>query len=381
MLGITPIFNKNQAMSIESNQSQRFHILDASRGIAAIGVLLFHVFFATPIRYLMGLYTLVDFFFVLSGFVLYPSMPRHYRKFTHDGTQFILSRIVRLWPTLVASLALSMGIYWWKEYAASKSNNYFEIDPNRSPMHLGAAFLLLQILVPLSGAIFIAIPFWSLSAEWLANIIFAPLTIIYKQCGIVLGIIGGYAVLHYGLVHDTDWITNLGPIRGWEALGRALIGFGIGLLIRANLEKLSTIRNNFFFAITIALTIWASIIWNSYTFTHLYYASPLFGLVILQLSRFNISSTSKRAKVCTFLGTYSYGIYAFHFLAIEFYDYNVVKLDAFASHSEWWRYLITKSIVVIAVATFATFLTLKLVDQPLQKRGRALIKRKFAPSN
>ena len=368
-------------MTNEHLPSQRFHILDASRGIAAIGIVLFHAFFATPLRYMMGLYVLVDFFFVLSGFVLYPSMPGNRKKFPRDATRFILTRIVRLWPTVIAALIISMGLYWWKEYSASKSNSYFEIDPNRAPLLLGGAFLLLQILIPLSGAIFIVIPFWSLSAEWLANIVFAPLTMIYRQLGLLLGIFAGYFMMYYGLVHDTEWISNMGPIRGWEALGRALIGFGIGSLVRANLKTLSIIRNDFFFRITLALTIWAFVVWNSYTFTHLYFVSPLFGLIILQLSRFNISISSTRAKVCAFLGKYSYGIYAFHILALEVYDYNVMRLDAFAGQSVWWKYLIIKSVVVLLVSTLATFLTLKLIDQPLQQRGRAMIKRKFDPNN
>jgi len=368
-------------MTNEQSSSQRFHILDATRGIAAIGIVLFHVFFATPLRYMMGLYVLVDFFFVLSGFVLYPSMPHNRKKFPRDAIRFILTRIVRLWPTLIAALVISMGLYWWKQYSASKSNTFFEIDPNRSPLLFGGAFSLLQILIPLSGAIFIVVPFWSLSAEWLANILFTPLTVIYKQLGLFVGILAGYLMMYYGLSRDTEWISNMGPIRGWEALGRALIGFGIGSLVRANLKKLSAIRNDFFFRITIALTLWAFIVWNSYTFTHLYLVSPLFGLIILQLSRFNISISSTRAKVCTFLGRYSYGVYAFHILALEFYDYNVVRIDAFAGLGAWWKYLMIKSVVVLLVSTLATFLTLKLIDQPLQQRGRALIKRKFAPNN
>jgi peptidoglycan/LPS O-acetylase OafA/YrhL len=367
-------------MTNKASDSQRFHILDASRGIAALGVLIFHVFYPSPMRQFMGLYVLVDFFFVLSGFVLYPSMPRHLNKFAKDGPRFILSRIVRLWPTVIASVVASMGLYWWKQFSASRSDSYFQIDPNRSPSLIAAAFFLLQILIPLSGAIFIVVPFWSLSAEWLSNIIFAPLTLMKYQIGIILGIGIGYFSLYYGLVHDSEWISSLGPIRGWQALGRALIGFGIGLLIRANLDRLLIIRNRVGLLITVALTIWASTIWQSYTFTHLYFVSPLFGLLILQLTQIEFSSVGKAAKISTFLGTYSYGVYAFHLLALEFYDYNVFRLNEFAEPSEWWRHLINKAIVVTIASTLATFLTLKLIDQPLQRRGRALIRKIFTPT-
>ena len=367
-------------MTNKASDSQRFHILDASRGIAALGVLIFHVFYPSPMRQFMGLYVLVDFFFVLSGFVLYPSMPRHLNRFGKDGPRFILSRIVRLWPTVIASVVVSMGLYWWKQFSASRSDSYFQIDPNRSPSLIAAAFFLLQILIPLSGAIFIVVPFWSLSSEWLANIIFAPLTLIKAQIGIILGIGIGYFSLYYGLIHDAEWISSMGPIRGWQALGRGLIGFGIGLLIRANLQRLMIIRNRVGLLITVALTIWASTIWQSYTFTHLYFVSPLFGLLILQLTQIEFSSLGKVAKISTFLGTYSYGVYAFHLLALEFYDYNVFRLNEFAEPSEWWRHLINKTIVVIIASTLATFLTLKLIDQPLQRRGRALIRRIFTPT-
>ena len=368
-------------MTNEATQTQRFHILDASRGIAALGVLIFHVFYPSPMRQFMGLYVLVDFFFVLSGFVLYPSMPRHLNKFAKDGPRFVLSRVVRLWPIVITSITVSMGLYWWKQFSASRSDSYFQIDPNRSPTLIAAAFFLLQIVIPLAGAIFIVVPFWSLSSEWLSNIIFAPLTLIKYQIGIILGIGLGYFSLYYGLVNDAEWISSLGPIRGWEALGRGLIGFGIGLLIRANLKRLLIIRNRVGLLITTALTIWAFTIWQSYTFTHLYYVSPLLGLLILQLSQIEFSSAGKAARISTFLGTYSYGVYAFHILALEFYDYNVVRIDAFAGLSAWWKYLIIKSVVVLLVSTLATFLTLKLIDQPLQRRGRALIKRKFSSSN
>ena len=367
-------------MTIDSPRSQRFHILDASRGVAALGVLIFHVFYPSPLRQFMGLYVLVDFFFVLSGFVLYPSMPKHINNFAKDGPRFILSRVVRLWPTVIASIAVSMGLYWWKQFSASRSDTYFNIDPNRSPSLIAAAFFLLQILIPLSGAIFIVVPFWSLSSEWFANIIFAPLTLIKGQIGIILGIGFGYFSLYYGLIHDSEWISSLGPIRGWQALGRGLIGFGIGLLVRANLERLMVIRNRVGLLITTALTIWAFTIWQSYTFTHLYFVSPILGLVILQLTQFEFSSVGKAAKVSTLLGTYSYGIYAFHILALEFYDYNVLRLNEFADSGEWWHHLIIKSIVVIIASTLATFLTLKLIDQPIQRRGRALIRRIFTPT-
>jgi len=52
----------------------RFLLLDGMRGLAAIGIVIHHVG-KTSYTALDGLYLLVDFFFVLSGFVLQPSLP------------------------------------------------------------------------------------------------------------------------------------------------------------------------------------------------------------------------------------------------------------------------------------------------------------------
>ena len=57
----------------------RFLVLDGMRGVAALGVLAFHVTVSATqdFQQLASFYLFVDFFFVLSGFVLWPSMPQH----------------------------------------------------------------------------------------------------------------------------------------------------------------------------------------------------------------------------------------------------------------------------------------------------------------
>ena len=87
--------------------SNRFVGLDGLRGLAALGVVAFHSVVVTEYMYLDSYYLLVDFFFVLSGFVLQPSMPQSFEKFPRNSTRFIAQRILRFWPMLIAVTALA----------------------------------------------------------------------------------------------------------------------------------------------------------------------------------------------------------------------------------------------------------------------------------
>ena len=70
-------------------------MLDLMRGSAAVGILTFHL--SGQIKPLNALYILVDFFFVLSGFVLYEQIPK--RSNYSEFKKFMKKRINRLIPT------------------------------------------------------------------------------------------------------------------------------------------------------------------------------------------------------------------------------------------------------------------------------------------
>ncbi len=57
-------------MLVTPYTKHRYHTLDGMRGIAAIFVMLFHYFASSGQKWLMNGFIAVDFFFVLSGFVV-----------------------------------------------------------------------------------------------------------------------------------------------------------------------------------------------------------------------------------------------------------------------------------------------------------------------
>jgi len=108
----------------------RYEILDGLRGVAALLVIWYHVFeaFATsPVdqRFNHG-YLAVDFFFVLSGFVIGHAYDSRWQRGMTAG-RFIVRRIIRLQPMVIIGVMLGVvsfiiqGCERWDGTAVSTS--------------------------------------------------------------------------------------------------------------------------------------------------------------------------------------------------------------------------------------------------------------------
>ncbi len=99
-----------------------FHALDGLRGIAAIIIAIYHVPFLWPQDIPAGLfyesYLSVDFFFVLSGFVLAYSYGRRLEA-ELSADQFIIMRLIRLYPLYFCAFLISVVVNVWLFVRAS----------------------------------------------------------------------------------------------------------------------------------------------------------------------------------------------------------------------------------------------------------------------
>ena len=95
----------------DNGAATRLPLLDGLRGIAALGVLAFHLpgFFHIP-QMLPKAYLFVDFFFLLSGFVLTPVITAR-RASGVSATAFFVSRIRRFWPLAAVGTVLSPLVF------------------------------------------------------------------------------------------------------------------------------------------------------------------------------------------------------------------------------------------------------------------------------
>ena len=359
----------------------RFVLLDGFRGLAALLVVLFHAQRdGSPFYKLDPLFLMVDFFFVLSGFVLLPSLPATYRDFGRQTYHFVMRRVLRLWPMVITVIAFSAGIYYLHMWWVHRTGAGFNYDVNRTTWNYTAALLLWQIWV--SKSMFMVVPLWSLSAEWFANVLYVPIAAVKRGVGIAVMIAVGFAMYRYGLQTDKEWISWIGPIRGFEALGRAVAGFGFGLLARqafdadrgrlaarvgalaavaylatewvreavydhtpyelaSSVTWLTTLvtalagvvalrrwptlaRNGVAERVTFAVSIVAAYQllgeYADYGYRVVYAAPPVFALLVLAAACMTVSGDSRPGRAMLTLGAWSYGIYAFHRVVMDAFN-------------------------------------------------------------
>lgn len=157
----------------------RFAVLDGWRGICALVVALHHFhadgyFFQLP--FIRGAWLFVDFFFVLSGFVIAHAYGKRLTS-AADLLAFLVRRLGRLWP-LHASVLLALVVL---EGAKAAAMLKFGIAADNPPFHgetgleaIATNLLLIHALGVHQGATW-NFPSWSISAEFWTYLVFAVL--------------------------------------------------------------------------------------------------------------------------------------------------------------------------------------------------------------
>jgi peptidoglycan/LPS O-acetylase OafA/YrhL len=154
---------------------RRFHALDSLRGICAIAVVLYHTHLVgsvTEWAFFSNADLFVEFFFVLSGFVMahaYGSKPQL------DFNHFLVSRTFRLLPLHAFMLAVFVGLEFIK-YAAYQYGFGFNQTPFTgiyAPSQILPNLLLLQSWTHLTENLSFNTPAWSISIEYWTYMVFA----------------------------------------------------------------------------------------------------------------------------------------------------------------------------------------------------------------
>lgn len=315
----------------------RYEILDGLRGVAAVLVVLFHIFepySSGPRDQIINHgYLAVDFFFALSGYVIGYAYDDRWDKMSRWN--FYKRRLVRLHPMVIMGTFLGLCTF----YLADSPTCPLIHDANWL-MVLGLALYALTMLPSLPSwdirgwveTNTFAGPVWSLQYEYVANILYAlffrKMSKVWLSVFVVL-----FGLLTINLCLSLDlfglWTNRTNEIYtvigGWSfsldqiviALTRVLFPFFAGLLL-SRMGKVIKVRGGFWWCtlLIIAMLAMPRIGSGEWSWLNgLYEAVCIIVLfpIVLAVGAGSKMTNVRSKKICTVLGELSYPLYITHY--------------------------------------------------------------------
>ena len=363
-----------------------FELLDGLRGVAAILVVFYHIFegfsFAEItneagdgiIRTLNHGHMAVDFFFILSGFVI--SYAYDDRWNSMSTWQFFKRRLTRLHPMLIMGAIIgfiTFAIAGFGRWDGTVASTGWAVT----------AMLLTMLMIPaLPGAPYevrgngemfpLNGPGWSLFFEYLGNILYALimrrmstkiLTIFTILLGAVhawffIGNISGYDMIGVGWTID--------EVNFWGGLVRMLFPFSMGMLL-ARTFRPRRIKGAFWICSIALIVLFAvppvastgNISLNSlYEFICIAFIFPL----IVWVGACGSTGKGFTAKANRVLGDISYPLYIVHYpIMYIFYAWLIEKKHYTLNECP------DTVLFVVAASILLALLCLKLYDEPVRR--------------
>ncbi len=372
-----------------------YEILDGLRGVAALMVVIFHTFeaYADENRFKQIInhgYLAVDFFFLLSGFVVAYAYDDRWSDRLNNRLidrlggmslgDFFKRRLIRLQPMVVFGNVVGAALFYLQSGPVFPLIAHTPVWKMLIVMLVGFTMLPLlpsmdirgwQEMHPLDG------PAWSLFFEYLANIFYAlGLRKLSKRALGVFVFLSGLFLLQYTLFGGRGDV-----IGGWAVnskqmhIGfvRMLYPFFAGILLM-RLGKRIHIRHTFLVCSLLLIVsfslprfgspthLWINGLYESFCIL------ILFPLVVALGAGDRVTSPAT-TRVCKFLGDLSYPLYITHYPLIYVYTAYVIQRKTPAPQGALWGALLLLTAVTLAYAA------LKIYDEPL----RRFLQRRWLP--
>ena len=308
-----------------------FFCLDGMRGVAALVVLSAHssmLFTHTLRQFVLA----VDFFFVLSGFVLaYAYSSRLLSGM--PARDFIYARIVRIYPLYLVAILIGFAHAVMAPHSAEGG----PLPALWGQLGLGLLLMPVSPLTAGHGLYPLDYPAWSLFFELLANVVFGLLWLrLYRSKPGLAALIAGSAMtlLGCGLVYDT---FDLGAVsdHAWAGVPRVLFSFFLGVVLyELHRRRPATIQLNSWVLLAI-LPAAMALHFSNRTLDILYqYAMIVAGFPLLVYLGAASVPGARSARVFHLLGVTSYAVYVLHvpmFYALrDIGSYAGIDLAAYA---------------------------------------------------
>ena len=299
---------------------QRFVVLDSWRGVAACLVALFHLDAYShlyDVPFLRNCWLFVDFFFVLSGFVIAANYQQRLLNGFGAG-RFLLLRLGRLYPLHLAMLVLFIAFELLKVLKRILVPALLSVNsiapfgtPQEAPNTIVANLLLIHSLHVFDFLTW-NVPSWSISTEFYTYAVFAACLIGLRKhawIALLLAMIGGPVLIAALSEHNMNTQHDWGIIRCTYGFAAGVLSWNIyakwneklGKWLSGSIVEWGALGLVVVF-VSVAGTTPQSI------------AAPyLFALVVLVFAfERGTASAILKLRPLVFLGTLSYSIYMTH---------------------------------------------------------------------
>jgi len=361
------------SMAAFADTKPHYNILDGLRGVAAITVVCFHLFEAFATSHLDQRinhgYLAVDFFFILSGFVVGYAYDDRWKKMTTKD--FIKRRIIRLHPMVVMGTIIGAIMFYFQGCSS------WDVSTVAIPAFL-IATLLGALLIPVTpgmevrgvGEMFpLNGPSWSLFFEYIGNILYV--LFIRKLSTKALGawvLAAGCGLATFAIFGPLGDLCVGYSLTGTEFTGgslRLLFSFSAGLLL-SRIFKPVTIKGAFWICTlsVVALLAVPRIGGAEYLWMNGIYDTMccvLFFPLLVYLGASGKSTDKYTTQICKFLGDISYPLYMVHYPFIYLYFAWVKNNDLTFQQS------LPGAAGVVIGSILLAYICLKLYDIPVRK--------------
>jgi peptidoglycan/LPS O-acetylase OafA/YrhL len=360
---------------------EKLLFLESLRGIAAVCIVLYHSHLphlVGPSNFLSNLPFMVDFFFVLSGFVIALNYQDRIRNF-QDVVQFQSRRLFRLYPLhfilLIVFLLLEILKYVVEtELGIVAANPAFTKNNLTSFLH--NVFLTQNVFLDYSSWNFVS---WSISAEFYTYMLFALVMTMSRNARAVL-LAACTVIVFSSLLYLTEhsFTAQHGLVRCFYSFFMGVVVFNVSQAIGRRMQRHCSYL---FMALSIGVLVYADS-------TIAVLVPVVFSLLILSL----VTSEEKNRLVqmlgnrfLIYLGTISYGIYMIHPLVwwactqvLRF----VFQLPTYVSEGNFTVVVFDNNLTAYAVLALGIGIVLllshwsyHLIEKPFQRLQRGVASR------
>lgn len=366
-----------------SDSKPHYALLDGLRGVAAILVVWYHVFegfqFAgnkPVIDFINHGYLAVDFFFMLSGFVIgYAYDDRWGKSLTMSG--FFRRRLIRLHPMVMLGAligAISFLLTSMERWDGTHSTLLLTL------IALVCSWLMIPALpgmqrdvrgngemFPLNG------PCWSLFFEYIGNILYALIIrrlstrALAWLTALLCCALTWFAVTNqsgYGSI-GVGWTVDTTNLLGGTL--RMLCPFTIGMLMSRVFKPIKNVRGAFWICTIILLVLFHVPFIDGGTpmsLNGIFEVACIICIfpIIVWLGASGTTTDNTSRRICRFLGDISFPLYIVHYpLMYAFYMWLMkTRLYTF---SETWPIAISTMACSVCIA----WLSLRFYDEPVRK--------------